>query len=89
MFLMERQAGHMLAVEDLESLFNPYKTQLECRSQHGEEEQDLEIYEKNDLIFLSHEELPRCWVDPHYRDKEVSQRQNDIKDSNIGFWSMP
>jgi len=31
------------------------------------------MYMKSSLIFLSGEELPRCWTDPHYRDDELTR----------------
>jgi len=68
MFLKERSTGHLLAVLNANDLFDPYTEQMMCRGQCGEEEQDPESYNKADLIFLSDEELPKCWLDPHYRD---------------------
>jgi hypothetical protein len=41
------------------------------RYQEGEEAQDHQKFKKADLIILSGEELPRCWIDPHYRDAEL------------------
>lgn len=74
MFLKERKTGHLLAVVALNDLFNPYKKLLECRGQCGEEEQDPEHYPKANLVFLSDEELPQCWLDPHYRDMAVMKK---------------
>lgn len=39
----------------------------------GEEQQDPEKFQKADLVFLSGEELPRCWSAPHYRDSKIIQ----------------
>jgi len=74
MFLKERATGHLLAVLNANDLFDPYTEEMQCRGQCGEEEQDPELYQKSDLVFLSDEELPRCWLDPHYRDMALSQR---------------
>jgi hypothetical protein len=40
----------------------------EGRIQEGEEEQDIQPFPKQDLTFASGEDLPRCWLDPNYRD---------------------
>jgi len=74
MFLKERATGHLLAVLNAKDLFDPYTEKMMCRGQCGEEEQDPEFFNKTDLIFLSDEELPKCWLDPHYRDAALSQR---------------
>ena len=41
--------------------------------QEGEEVQDPDNFDKQDLVFLSGEKLPRCWLDPHYRDDELKR----------------
>jgi hypothetical protein len=38
--------------------------------QVGEELQDPQEFNKVDLIFLSGEELPKCWTDPKYRKRQ-------------------
>ncbi|MBL4827814.1 MAG: acetyltransferase [Spongiibacteraceae bacterium] len=67
MFLKERENGHLLAIVNINDLFNPYMKTLSCRGQYGEEEQDPENYPKKDLLFPSDEELPKCWLEPDYR----------------------
>lgn len=71
MFLNQRTTGHMLEVLTLDDLFDVFKAEVMGRYQYGEEVQDPEAFKKSDLIFLSGEELPRCWMDPHYRDNEL------------------
>ena len=71
MFLKEKKRGEMVEVLALRDLFDPFSKNLVGRFQHGEEVQDAEKFEKQDLQFLSGEDLPRCWVDPHYRDDEL------------------
>ena len=73
MFLQEKSRKEMVEVLTLKDLFNPYCTTLVGRYQHGEEVQDPEKFNKADLRFLSGETLPRCWIDPHYRDKEMQR----------------
>lgn len=71
MFLNERHTGHMVEVLNLGDLVDLFKDEVIGRYQYGEEVQDPETFKKSDLVFLSGEELPRCWTDPHYRDNEL------------------
>ena len=48
-------------------------TEYTRRLTFGEEIQDPEKFNKSDLMFLSGEALPRCWMDSHYRDDEVKR----------------
>ena len=75
MFLKEKSSGHLVEVLSLGDLFNTYEAELVGCYHHGEEVQDPEKFKKADLIFLSGEDLPRCWTDPHYRDDEVQKRR--------------
>ena len=59
MFLKDSRSGDMMRIEDLESLFNPFKSVVSGRGQPGEEEQDSEEFQKDQLVFLSGERLPR------------------------------
>lgn len=67
MFLHNKSSDTLIKTTDLETLFNPLRNEIEGRSQEGEEEQDLQLFPKQDLVFASGEELPRCWIDPDYR----------------------
>jgi hypothetical protein len=71
MLLKRRSDGHLLEVQDLQQLFSVFQEQVLVRDQVGEEAQDPETVSKRELVFLSGEELPRCWTDPHYRDREL------------------
>ena len=71
MLLRQRTSGHMVEVKNMIDLINLNSGEVSGRFQEGEEAQDLDTFKKNDLIFLSGEELPKCWVDPHYRDNEL------------------
>jgi len=73
MFLNERTSGHMVEVLSRDDLFNLYKDEVVGCYQYGEEVQDPEKFKKSDLVFLSGEQLPRCWTDPHYRDNELKR----------------
>ncbi len=67
MFLQNKSSATLVNITDLETLFNPLQNEIEGRIQSGEEEQDPEPFAKQDLTFASGEDLPRCWLDPNYR----------------------
>jgi hypothetical protein len=71
MFLKESGGGHLVEVTEIQALFDPYQSCLKGRCHYGEELQDEALFDKKSLVFPSGESLPRCWVDPHYRDHEV------------------
>jgi hypothetical protein len=73
MFLKNKSNGDLVEVLTLKDLFDPFCTQLIGRYQHGEELQDPEKFNKSDLSFPSGEQLPRCWVDAHYREGELAR----------------
>jgi hypothetical protein len=73
MLLKLRANGHLVEVQNIHDLFNVFQDEIVGRDQVGEEEQEPEKFKKSDLIFLSNEELPRCWIDRHYRDEAPSQ----------------
>lgn len=73
MLLKKSTSDHMIEVINLFDLINLNLDEVEGRYQEGEEQQDLEKFKKANLTFLSGEELPRCWTDPHYRDNEISR----------------
>ena len=73
MFLKNKSNDDLVEVLTLKDLFDPFCSQLIGRYQHGEELQDPEKFNKVDLSFLSGEALPRCWVDAHYRESELTR----------------
>ena len=73
MLLKERSSGHMVEVLSIIDLINLNCDEVVGRYQEGEDVQDPIKLKKADLIFLSGEELPRCWTDPHYRDEELTR----------------
>lgn len=64
MFLTDKKSGDLVRIVDLEVLFDPFHQVVEGRGQAGEEEQELETFDKQQLAFVSGESLPRCWLDP-------------------------
>jgi hypothetical protein len=73
MFLKNKINDDLVEVLTLKDLFDPFCDNLIGRYQHGEEMQDPEKFSKSDLVFLSGESLPRCWMDAHYRDNELQR----------------
>lgn len=71
MYLQHRETGRMVEVLGVNDLYNPMHDSLFGRYHYGEEAQEPERFAKESLIFLSGEDLPRCWVDVHYRDDET------------------
>ena len=71
MLVKQKSDGHLVEVLSLHDLFNPTHATVVGRLNYGEESGDPEKFPKTDLIFPSGEELPRCWVDAHYRDQEL------------------
>ena len=49
-------------------LLDPFKADIVGRYLHGEEAQDPETFNKSGLTFSSGEALPKCWLNPDYRD---------------------
>ncbi|MBD2460879.1 acetyltransferase [Oscillatoria sp. FACHB-1407] len=73
MLLQDKQSGSLVEVLDVADLVNPSTGQIQGRIQAGQEEQDPEDIAKEQLVFPSGEELPRCWVDQNYqRDSKMS-----------------
>lgn len=68
MFLRNRTNGDVVEVLALDALFDPNRGAVSGRYHAGEELQDPEEFRKSDLVFPSGEALPRCWLDPHYRE---------------------
>ena len=70
MFLKNRNNGDIVDVENLCDLTNLFHDKVLGSYQVGEELQDPQEFNKVDLIFLSGEELPKCWTDLKYRKRQ-------------------
>ena len=68
MFVQERNTHHLVEILDTEQLFDPFSTTVKGRYNVGEDLPEPEAFTKTDLVFCSGEKLPRCWLDPHYRE---------------------
>ena len=69
MFLHSNQAKSLVEILDITALIDPLKKEIRGKIQSGQEEQDPEMFAKDDLIFPSGENLPQCWLDANYRDQ--------------------
>lgn len=67
MLLKDKETGVLVKVLNPDALIDPTKSEIKGRIQAGEEEQDPAAFSKNALLFPSNEQLPRCWIDPHYQ----------------------
>ena len=72
MFLKEKNTHHLVEVLSLRNLMVPFQTRISGSYHYGEEAQEPEEIDKTSLVFPSGEPLPKCWLDPHYRDHELS-----------------
>lgn len=66
MLLKDKVTGNLVEVMDPQELINPTTNEIVIQVQAGEEEQDPEPLPKQNLIFPSGEDLPRCWLDADY-----------------------
>ncbi|MFE8069577.1 acetyltransferase [Marinobacteraceae bacterium S3BR75-40.1] len=85
MLLKHIQTGHLIEVEDLRTLTNPFATEISGRELWGEEPQELERFEKRYLVFPSGEQLPHCWWDAHYHDPTVMARHPGLDAEAAGY----
>ncbi|MFW6296072.1 MAG: acetyltransferase [Halothece sp.] len=67
MLLKERKTGDLLKVTEFDEVYNPSHETVTAKRQAGQNEQPSSEFQKENLIFPSGEDLPRCWKDPNYR----------------------
>jgi hypothetical protein len=70
MLLHYKQTDALVEIHDIEALINPVQTEVPGQIQSGQEEQELEQFDKENLIFPSGEPLPQCWLDANYKLKQ-------------------
>jgi hypothetical protein len=68
MFLQHKPTQVLIEILSVNDLYDPCQREIMGRSHAGEELQEPDSYPKLELIFPSGEPLPRCWLDPHYRE---------------------
>lgn len=67
MLLHDKEQGTLVEILDVEKLADPTESRIDARVQDGQEEQDPAPISKENLVFPSGEDLPRCWRDANYR----------------------
>ncbi|WP_439135219.1 acetyltransferase [Pseudomaricurvus sp.] len=77
MLMMLKDSEAMVELMSPEGLWDPYITHIRGCRLAGEEQQEPESFSKSELAFLSGESLPRCWMNPHYRDEEWHSYRKD------------
>ncbi|HHH47635.1 MAG TPA: acetyltransferase [Gammaproteobacteria bacterium] len=68
MFLKDKASGDLVEILNTNTLVDPCRAEVQGRFHAGEEMQEPREFAKAELMFPSGEPLPRCWIDPHYRD---------------------
>ncbi|MTJ06486.1 acetyltransferase [Anabaena sp. UHCC 0204] len=68
MFLQIKNSQDLVKIVDIQELFDPNSEIVHGQDQEGQEEQETDIYQKEEIVFPSGEKLPRCWLDAHYRE---------------------
>ncbi len=76
MLMMLKDTGALVELQAPEKLWNPFEHHVMACRLAGEEMQEPESFNKSDLAFLSGESMPKCWLNPHYRD----ERWQDYRD---------
>jgi len=69
MYLKDKASGDLVEIMDMVQLVDPSSAQVTGRFHAGEELQESAAFAKGGLCFPSDEALPRCWLEPHYRDR--------------------
>ena len=73
MLLREINTGFPVEIIDPRQLFSLFESELTGRYKAGDQFDFTGEFKKSDLVFTSGEELPQCWLDPHYRDDELKR----------------
>ena len=68
MFLKDKKSSDLVEVLDVAALIDPNRGSVRGRYHAGEEMPDAADFAKAGLIFPSDEPLPRCWLDPNYKE---------------------
>lgn len=75
MLMKNLVTGHLVEVEDLTDLTNPFSDKTVGRELWGQELQDPYEIEKANLGFPSGERIPESWTDPHYQTHTHAQHE--------------
>jgi len=67
MYLKHIASGDLVEITDINGLVDPCQNEVSGRFHAGEELQDINRFDKSQLIFPSGEALPKCWRESTYR----------------------
>lgn len=67
MLLKNKETDGLIKISGLEELIDPFQDKVNGQIQAGQNEQPVEAFAKQDLIFPSGENLPLCWLDSNYK----------------------
>ncbi|MBD2490228.1 acetyltransferase [Aulosira sp. FACHB-615] len=67
MLLQIKDTSDLVKITDIQELIDPNVNIVHGKDQEGQEEQDIDTFTKENLVFPSGESLPRCWLDANYR----------------------
>jgi hypothetical protein len=70
MLLKNKEDDGLIEISEVEELIDPFKDQVAGQIQEGQNEQPPELFNKEDLVFPSGENLPLCWLDSNYKLKK-------------------
>lgn len=69
MFLKHKRSGELVEILNADDLYDPCLNEITGRFHCGEEMQEAEAFVKSEMVFPSGESLPRCWLEPNYRNQ--------------------
>lgn len=69
MYLKHKPSSNLVEILNIQELTDPSRVDTTGRFHVGEEMQEPASFQKSELIFPSEEPLPRCWIDPNYKEK--------------------
>jgi len=67
MLLQVKDTGELVKILEIQELLDPNSDVVHAQDQEGQEEQQPDTFKKENLVFPSGEDLPRCWLDADYR----------------------
>ncbi|MBG1267886.1 acetyltransferase [Nostoc sp. WHI] len=67
MLLQVKDTGELVKILEIQELLDPNSGVVHAQDQEGQEEQQPDSFKKENLVFPSGEDLPRCWLDADYR----------------------
>jgi hypothetical protein len=70
MLLKTKKDDELIEISEVTELIDPFKDKISGQIQEGQNEQPPELFNKEDLVFPSGENLPLCWLDSNYKLKK-------------------